>query len=169
MANPKPDQNDMNLRTLQALEISVLQEATSAADTTVSNAIQNHHVILDRNITTKCLDLSPDGSTEKNRNMNNYRIVGLKDADPETESEAVNLRTLNRKIQSEIEINNQLVAQKYLRLDGENQIVSDLQIYNYKPVGLADATAPTDGVNKKVLDDAVNSLARLKVKDTLII
>ena len=101
--------------------------------------------------------------------MNNYRIVGLKDVDPETESEAVTLRTLNRKIQSEIEINNQLVAQKYLRLDGENQIVSDLQIYNYKPVELADATAPTDGVNKKVLDDAVNSLARLKVKDTLII
>ena len=101
--------------------------------------------------------------------MNNYRIVGLKDADPETESEAVNFRTLNRKIKSEIEINNQLVAQKYLRLDGENQIVSNLQIYNHKPVGLADSTAPTDGVNKNVLDDAVNSLARLKVKDILII
>ena len=48
-----------------ALEMRVLQEATSAADTTGSDAIQNHHVILNRNIRTKSLDLSPDGSTEK--------------------------------------------------------------------------------------------------------
>ena len=47
---------------------------------------------------------------------------------------------------------------KYLRLDGENQMVSDLQTNNHKLVGLADAVTPTDGVNKKVLDEAVNSL-----------
>jgi len=37
-------------------------------------------------------------------------------------------------------------------------MVSDLQMNNHKLVGLADAVAPTDGVNKKVLDKAVNSL-----------
>jgi len=51
-----------------------------------------------------------------------------------------------------------LEAQKYLRLHGENQMVSDLQMNDHKLVGLADAVMPTDGVNKKVLDEAVNSL-----------
>ena len=60
----------------------------------------------------------------------------------------------------EIEVNNLLESQKYLRLDGENQMVSDLQTNNHKLVGLADAVTPTDGVNKKVLDKAVNSLTR---------
>ena len=58
----------------------------------------------------------------------------------------------------EIEVNNLLEAQKYLRLDGENQMVSDLLMNDHKLVGLADAVMPTDGVNKKVLDEAVNSL-----------
>ena len=58
----------------------------------------------------------------------------------------------------EIEINNLLEAQKYLKLDGENQMVSDLLMNDHKLVGLADAVTPTDGVNKKVLDEAVNSL-----------
>jgi len=40
-------------------------------------------------------------------------------------------------------------AQKYLLLDGENQMVSNLQMNGHKLVGLADASAPTDGVNKK--------------------
>ena len=76
-----------------------------------------------------------------------YHIVGL--PDPTADHEAVNLRTLNRKILNEIEVNNLLEAQKYLRLDGQNQMVSDLQMNDYKIVGLADATAPDDGVNKK--------------------
>jgi len=46
--------------------------------------------------------------------------------DPALEHEAVNLRTLNRKVLKEIEVNNLLESQKYLRLDGENQMVSDL-------------------------------------------
>jgi len=54
--------------------------------------------------------------------------------------------------------NNLLESLKYLRLDGENQMVSDLQMNNHELVGLADAVGPTDGVNKKVLDEAVNSL-----------
>ena len=58
----------------------------------------------------------------------------------------------------EIEVNNLLEAQKYLRLGGENQMVSNLQMNGHKLVGLADANTPTDGVNKKVLDEAVNSL-----------
>jgi len=37
-------------------------------------------------------------------------------------------------------------------------MVSDLQMNDHKRVGLADATALTDGVNKKALDEAVNSL-----------
>jgi len=61
----------------------------------------------------------------------------------------------------EIEVNNLLESQKYLRLDGENQMVSDLQMNGHKLVGLADAVMPTDGVNKKVLDEAVNSLTHV--------
>ena len=76
----------------------VLEQANAAANTAVSEAIRNHANILNREIRTKSLDLLPDGSTEKNINMNSHRIIGLKDADPETESEAANLQTLNRKI-----------------------------------------------------------------------
>ena len=85
-----------------------------------------------------------------------HHIAGL--PDPTLEHEAVNLRMLNRKVLNEIEINNLLEAQKYLRLYGENQMVSDLQMNDHILVGLADAVTPTDGVNKKVLDEAVNSL-----------
>ena len=49
---------------------------------------------------------------------------------------------------------------KYLSLDGENQMVSDLQMNDHKLVGLADAVRPTDGVNKKVLDKAVRESQR---------
>jgi len=87
-----------------------------------------------------------------------YHIVGL--PDPTHEHEAVNLRTLNRKALKEIGGNNLSEVQKYLRLDGENQMVSDLQMNDQKLVGLADAVMPNDGVNKKVLDEAVNSLTR---------
>jgi len=51
-----------------------------------------------------------------------------------------------------------LEAQKYLRLDGETQMVSDLQMNNRKLVGLADAVTTTDGAKKRTLDAAVNSL-----------
>jgi len=77
-------------------------------------------------------------------------IAGL--LDPTFEHEVVNLRTLNRKVLKETEVYNLLEAQKYLRLDGENQMVSDLQMNDHKLVGLADAVRPTDGVNKKDLD-----------------
>ena len=45
-----------------------------------------------------------------------------------------------------------------MRLDGENQMVSDLQMNDHKIVRLADATAPADGMNKRTLDAAVKSL-----------
>jgi len=51
-----------------------------------------------------------------------------------------------------------LEVQKYLRLDDQNQMVSDLQMNDHKIVRLADATAPADGVNKRTLDAAVNPL-----------
>jgi len=85
-----------------------------------------------------------------------YHIVGL--LDPTLEHEAVNLRTLNRKVLRVIRANNLLEAQKYLRLDGENQMVSDLQMNDHELVGLVDAVTPTDGVNKRTLDAAVNSV-----------
>jgi len=88
--------------------------------------------------------------------VNNFHIVGL--PDPTLEHEAVNLRTLNRKVLNEIRVNNLLKSQKYLRLDGQNQLVSDLQMNDHKIVRLVDATAPADGVNKRTLDAAVNSL-----------
>ena len=56
-----------------------------------------------------------------------------------------------------IRSNNQLESLKYLRLDGENQMVSNLQMNDHKLVGLADAVMPTDGVNKKVLDETNES------------
>jgi len=59
---------------------------------------------------------------------------------------------------NEIRVNNLLESQKYLRVDGQNQMVSDLQMNDHKIVRLADATAPADGVNKRTLDAAVNSL-----------
>ena len=85
-----------------------------------------------------------------------YHIAGF--PYPAREHEAVNLRTLNRKVLKEIVVNNLLESQKHLRLDGKNQMVSDLQMNGHKLVGLADAVTPTDGLNKKVLDEAVNSL-----------
>jgi len=128
-----------------------------AANTAVGDAITNHANILNRDIRTKSLSLGPQGTATKNFSMGGqYHIAGL--PDPTLEHEAVNLRTLNRKVLKEIRASNLLEAQKYLRLDGQNQTVSDLQMNDHNLVGLADAVMPTDGVNKKVLDEAVNSL-----------
>ena len=112
---------------------------------------------MNRDIRTKSLNLGPQGKATKNFSIGGqYHIAGLKD--PTLKHEVFNLRTLNQKVLREIRANNLLEAQKYLRLDGENQMVSDLQMNDHKLVGLADAVMPTDGVNKKVLDEAVNSL-----------
>jgi len=152
-ANPQTEQDTVNLQTLQASEARVLQEATSAADTVVSDAITNYANILNRDIRTKSLNWDPQGTAAKDFSMGGqYHIAGL--PDPTLEHEAVNHRTLNR----EIRANNLLESLKYLRLDGENQMASDLQMNDHKLVGLAYAVRPTDSVNKKVLDEAVNSL-----------
>jgi len=58
----------------------------------------------------------------------------------------------------EIRANNLVETQKYLRLDGQNQMVSDLEMNDHIIVRLADATAPADGVNKRTLDAAVKLL-----------
>ena len=95
VANPRKDQDGVNLRTLRDSEARVLQEATSAADTVVDDAITNHANILNREITTKSLNLNPQGTATKNFSMcRQYHIAGL--PDPTLEHEAVNLRTLNR-------------------------------------------------------------------------
>ena len=149
VGNHRKEQDAVNFTTLQASVASV----TSAADTVVSDAITNHAYILNRDIRTKSLNLDLQGTATKNFSMvEQYHIAGLPDLT--LEHEAVNLRTLNR----EIRANNLLESLKYLRLDGENQMVSDLQMNDHKLVGLADATAPTDGVNKKVLDEAVKGI-----------
>ena len=54
-----------------------------------------------------------------------------------------------------------------MRLDGENQMFSDLQMNDRKLVGLADAVTFTDGMNKKVLDEAVRESQ--KYTDNLIV
>jgi len=147
----------VNLRTLQASEAHVLEQPTAAAETAVGDAITNHANILNRDIRTKSLNLDPQGTATKNFSMGGqYHIAGL--PDPTLEHEAVNLRTLTQKVLKEIEVNNLLEAHKYLRLDGENQMVSDLLMNDHILVGLADAVMPTAGLNKKVLDEAVNSL-----------
>jgi len=87
-----------------------------------------------------------------------YHIVGL--PDPQLKDEAVNLQTLNRKIQSELEINNQLESLKYLIHDGQKQMVSDLSMNNHKIVLLSSPKMPNDAVNTKFSDDTVNDLAR---------
>ena len=158
MANPQTAQDAVSLRTLQVSEARLLEQTTATADTAVSDANKNHVNILNHKIRVKSLDLSPDGSTEWNINMSNHRIVRLKDADPEIESEAVNIRTLNKKILEEIGVNNQLESLKYLRLDGQNQITAPIQMNGNKLVGLTNATALTDGVNLRTLDGTVNSL-----------
>jgi len=146
VANPQTDQDGVNLRTLQASATSVLEQATVAANKAVGDAITNHTNILNRDIRAKSLNLDPHRKATRNFSMGEqYHIVGL--PDPTVDHEAVNLRTLNRKIE-----------ERSMRPGGENQIVSDIQMNHHKVVGLADAVAPTDGVNKKVLDAAVNSL-----------
>jgi len=146
VANPQTDQDGVNLRTLKPSTTNVLEQATAAANTPVGDAITNHANILNRDIRAKSLNLNPQGIATKNFSMSEqYHIAGLPDSI--LEHEAVNLRTLNQKIE-----------ERSLRPGGENQIVSDLQMNNNKVVGLADAVAPTDGVNKKILDAAVNSL-----------
>jgi len=149
VANPREDQDGVNLKTLRDSEARVLQEATSAADTVVGDEAN----ILNRDIRTKSLNLDPQGTATENFSIGGqHHIAGL--PDPTLEHEAVNLRTLNR----EIRANNLLESLKYLRLHGENQMVSDLQMNDHKLIGLANAVRPTVGVNKKVLDEAVTSL-----------
>jgi len=103
------------------------------------------------------LNLDPQGTATKNFIMGEqYYNARLPDAT--LEHEAVNLRTLNRKVLKEIRANNLFEEKKYLRLDGQNQMVSDLQLNDHKIVRLADATATADGVNKRTPDASVNTL-----------
>ena len=102
-----------------------------AANTAVGNAITNHANIFNRDIRTESLNLGPQGTATKNFSMGRqYHIARL--SDPTFEHEAVNLRTLNQKVLRVIRANNLLEAQKYLRLDGENRMISDLQMNNHK-------------------------------------
>ena len=110
IGNPHEEQDAVNLRTLKASATSVLEQATAAADTAAGDAITNHANILNRDIRTKSLKLDPQGTATKIFSMGEqYHIVGL--PDPTVEHQAVNLRTLNRKVLNGIEVNNLLEAQ----------------------------------------------------------
>jgi len=136
-------------------ETDILQQA----DVTISDAVRNHANILDRQIITKSLNLKPEGIATKYLSMGGqYHIVGL--PDPQLQDETINLKTLNRKIQSELEINNQLESLKYVRLDVQNQMVSNLSMNNHEIVSLSPPTMSDHAVNKQFLDDTVNGLAR---------
>jgi len=69
VGDPREEQDAVNLRMLQASEARVLQEATTAADTAVGDAITNHANILNRDIRTKSLNLGPQGIATKNFSM----------------------------------------------------------------------------------------------------
>jgi len=129
--DPHEEQDVVNLRMLEASEAHVLQEATVAADTAVCDATTNHANILNRDIRTKSLKLGPQGIATKTFSMGGqYHIAGL--PDPTHEHDAVNLRTLNQKVLKEIRKNNLSETLKCLRLDGQNQMVSDLQMNDHK-------------------------------------
>jgi len=94
VGDPREEQDAAYLRTLQASEAHVLEQATVAADTAVGDAITNHANILNRDIRTKSLNLDPQGTATKNFGIGGeYHIAGL--PNPTLEHEAVNLRTLN--------------------------------------------------------------------------
>jgi len=65
VGDPREEQDVVNLRTLQASESSVLEQATAAADTAVGDAITNQANILNRDIRTKSLNLDPQGTATK--------------------------------------------------------------------------------------------------------
>jgi len=97
VANPRADQDGMNLRTLQASATSVLDQATATANTAVGDVITNHANILNRDIRAKSLNLDLQGTATRNFSMSGqYHIAGL--PDPTLKHEAVNLRTLNQKV-----------------------------------------------------------------------
>lgn len=115
-----------------------MEQATTAVDTIVNDRIQNHGIVVE-NTVSQALTNVPN---------------------PENENSAVNLETMNRKTHSEIEINNQLEALTYFRLDGENKMVSILQMNNNRIVSLAVPEDPSHAVNLKTLNAEVNSLAK---------
>jgi len=90
--------------------------------------------------------MGPNGAT-KHVNMNNNKIINIPDT--HDKNDEVSLEMLNRKTMSEVEVNNLLEALKYLRLDGENEMVTNLQMNNNKIAGLDNPVEPSDGVNKR--------------------
>jgi len=95
--------------------------------------------IFDRKIRTKTLNMGLNGAT-KILNVNHHKTINV--PDPEGQNGAVILQMLNRKILKEIEVNNQLESQRYLKLNGSSQMAGNLQLNNNKIVRLSDATAP---------------------------
>ena len=69
VGDPREEQDVVNLRTLEASESSVLEQATAAADTAVGDAITKHANILNRDIMTKSLNLNSQGTATKTFSM----------------------------------------------------------------------------------------------------
>jgi len=53
---------------------------------------------------------------------------------------------MKRKFLREIEVNNNLEAQKHLRFDDENQMIANLQMNGNRIIGLADTLEESDTV-----------------------
>ena len=85
-----------------------------------------------------------DGAT-KILNINNI-ITNV--PDPHDDNDSVNLHALNTNILEEVEVNNQLESLKYLRRDGENQTVVNLQMNGNKIVELTDVVEAADNANQ---------------------
>jgi len=64
--DPCEEQDAVNLRTLQASAASVLEQATTAADTAVGGAITNHANILNRDMRRKSLNLKQQPTRNSN-------------------------------------------------------------------------------------------------------
>jgi len=73
----------------------------------------------------------------------------------------INLQALNRKIQREIVVNNLLESQKYLQLDGKNQVVENLYLNGNIILDLGYPVEETDGANTITFDSAVNWLTEV--------
>jgi len=92
MTNPKTDQDGVNLRTLQDSEMRVLEQASAAFDM----KILEENEAINKFESQKYLLLNVHDQMAANRRKNGNKIVGLADAEEQTDG--VNKITLDLKI-----------------------------------------------------------------------
>ena len=92
MTNPKTDQDGVNLRTLQDSEMRVLEQASAAFDMKILEENEG----INKFESQKYLLLNVHNQMAANRRKNGNKIVGLADAEEQTDG--VNKITLDLKI-----------------------------------------------------------------------